>query len=384
MSGKECPQNRLWFLKKSLAFAVVLVVFFVAVSMPLAAQAGGCSEALSKLLSQVKGLRKQTWTPRDLNFANITRLDLSESSMNAIKGGAEYNYVVSDAEVFLSPHSEAAQFKDGEIAIARYGSGASETESRAVNESGTIAWNSDKQKFELKPTYSAKDFSDEERKVIEQQIGKGEKIETEGGNLLETRILKCRDIRAGQMGGKSFVIDPLVMSNVMTVLGIATSNPGRFTDSQNYDLLLNEFIGGNVNSAFKSTIGKNLVLGGASYPVRLASRYATGFVSSEGQKYIAKIILKDHSAQAGAQAGKSSEERARKMATFNQLWLIPSLVKSDWIDNTILKTLPDKAYQACLNSSPMSIVYSPRMIRFIEGWASTTIYFKLRKATIGE
>ena len=142
-------------------------------------------------------------------------------------------------------------------------------------------------------------------------------------------------------------------------------------------MLVADYVTTNEHTMIRSITGRYIMLNGMGYGKRMASRVGIGLGSTQVQGWTAGLSVKE-------KGGRSSSQRAEKITEFNRLWMMPSLVKSDALDKFVLTNLPEVAYDLCLKGSALRIFASPKMVRFAEGWLSTTIYFNLREWYTGE
>lgn len=272
---------------------------------------------------------------------------------------------------------EALDFNSEKMMIVQHTTESGEVLQIPVKEGGRIEYDQQKKVFRFLPEYEPMDLSEEEISLIRQSGEEsGEVITHSHEGVAKAKMMDCQKIYEAQRSGKSFIWDQFLTNNSLLTLSIATQKPGRFTDTANYDMLLMDYATGNEHTAIRSFSSRYIMMNNLGYGKRLATRVGVGLGSTQIQGWTSKFIVKDKD-------GQSSSDRADKVTKFNRIWMFPSLVKSDALDKFILKNLPEVAYDLCLKGSPLRIFASPKMIRFAEGWLSSTIYFTLRDKFTG-
>jgi len=247
-----------------------------------------------------------------------------------------------------------------------------------VKEAGRIEFLNSSKSFKLIPEYEPLDLAEEEIALIRASAEEsGEVVGHRLQGVARAKMMNCQKIFEAQKSGKSFIWDQFLTSNALLTLSIASHNKDRFFDVENYDILISDYVSTNQHTLIRSFTGRYMMLNGMGYGKRLAGRMGIGLGSTEIQGWTSQFILKDKD-------GKSGEEKAEQITAFNRLWLVPSLLKSDALDKFVLGQLPEISYNLCLKGSPLRIVASPKMIRFMEGWLSSTIYFTLREKYLAQ
>lgn len=248
-----------------------------------------------------------------------------------------------------------------------------------VKESGTVS-KSESGEILFRPQYSidaTKMDAEEALKKLEDSHAPGSRIARASTLANEqAQVLNCMDILAKRTAMSSGIFDRMIADNmVVTSAFLVTELAGakRMESVDGQQVILSDLIGTNINSVVSATLGSYLVSSNRSLPVSLLARTGTALGMIEVQRGVYKMVL-----------DKDAEERADKIALFDQLYFMARLPVSHYTDKFIMKRLPEMLYDSCRKGSKLSVFITPRSVRIMERYGMTIFYYGARSAIIGE
>lgn len=376
---------------------------------PVAASANECSKALTNLVRPNSRKLKELGigvfpTSRELKVLDRELIAADGKSLNSLTQNldAEMSYVIApDNRLYLVPgsidlstdHSWMAEvvLKDGR------------PWSFPIKEAGAIRFtrtdpNVAVGTFSLERSYGV-EISEEEINVFAKQVDDSISKDPALARRLKLRrpvssakVLKCSEVFAEGRSAKTFIGSKVLVSSTLLTGGILINHPERFDvllkgiglheedPSRNYDgdMLFADYTSTAVNSFFQAYVGYQISAKGIKFlESRIGSKVASSFMA-RGAASMGSVAL-----QSLIYASLTDND-AKGVGLYNIGYSVFSLAKSHYLDEFLYQKLPQVIYNACLVSPALKVVVGQNTVRFVEGFAATTLYLKGREVFVGE
>ncbi len=252
--------------------------------------------------------------------------------------------------------------------------------------------------FSLERAYGV-ELADDEIDTFARQVDEAIKSEPALAKRLRlkrpqasAKTLKCSEAFAEGRSAKQFIGSKVLVSSTLLTGGILINHPERFDvllkhvglhqedSSRDYDgdMLFADYSSTALNSFFQAYVG-----------YRISSR-GVKFLESRMKSKVASSLMARGAASMGSVALQSliyaslTDNNAKGVGLYNVGYSIFSIGKSHLLDNFLYQKLPQVIYNACLVSPALRIVVGQNTVRFVEGFASTSLYLKGREVFVGE
>jgi|GEM_PF-2132293 len=395
------PSLRVGLLSLSGAMAVL--------APPSAHAASECSEALTSLVKPQSRRLKELGigvfpTQRELKVLDRELIVADGKSLNALTRDldAEMSYVIApDNRLYLVP---------GEIDLDTDHSWMAEVVlengkpwSFPIKEAGALRFTRDDPKiavgsFSLERSYGV-EISNEEIDVFAKQVEDLIASDAALARRLKlkrpvssAKVLKCSEVFAQGRSAKTFIGSKVFVSSTMLTGGILINHPERFDvllkgiglhqedSSRDYDgdMLFADYGSTALNSFFQAYVGYQVSAKGIK------------FLESRMRSKVASSLMARGAASMGSVALQSliyaslTDNDAKGVGLYNVGYSVFSLAKSHYLDEFLYQKLPQVIYNACLVSPALKVVVGQNTVRFVEGFAATTLYLKGRDVFVGE
>jgi len=206
------------------------------------------------------------------------------------------------------------------------------------------------------------------------------------------KTIKCSEAFSQGRSAKQFIGSKVMVSSTLLTGGILINHPERFDvllkhiglhqedSSRDYDgdMLFADYSSTAVNSFFQAYVGYHISAKGVKF---LEKRIGSKVASS---------MLARASASMGSVALQSliyatvTDNDAKGVGYYNVGYSVFSVAKSHFLDNFLYQKLPQVIHNACLVNPALKIIVGQKTVRFVEGFASTTLYLKGRETLVGE
>jgi len=188
----------------------------------------------------------------------------------------------------------------------------------------------------------------------------------EGGS--EARVLECAKILDKNTQGRKFILDALFTQMGLTAGGIAITAPERFLNSSHLNVLAADFVSPLVNTTARSATSYFMLSRNQTALRRYAVRLGTVAGSAGVQTGVYELFDVPKSSGIGA---------------YTLGYSVLMIPKGDLVDRFVLQKLPRLLYDSCLKGSRLQVIYSPKMVRLVDGLVFTAIFLEGRKAIVG-
>lgn len=364
-----------------------LQVFFIAVALVSANLAhSGCLEdgvrqnalnviereqALSRAAAQTQGRVVTEKTPfQGTSFLHEAPTQkLGKTTLQQTKAGKEINYFI-DQDGGVHTFAKDSDFTPKNLFAVR-----AEGKIHQVQEVGRIRYDSKAKKYVLEADESYL------TPVQRQQSAKKMKdvVPENAASAAKQKMLTCLDILNKQNAGKGFVLDRLKAENLVTTSAIISTEllgAGRLQSQEGLEVVAADLIGGNLSTMAMAGVGKYLVVNNRGLGTAIGTRAVTSLGLIELQRGVYNAVLTDEDPKSNA--------RSQELSTFNQIHFLARLPINHWIDEGLVKKLPQYLFESCQKGAKLNVFWSPTSIRIYERYASAVIYYGARSAIIQE
>jgi hypothetical protein len=206
------------------------------------------------------------------------------------------------------------------------------------------------------------------------------------------QVMKCSEAFAEGRSAKQFIGSKVFVSSTMLTGGIIINHPERFDvllqhvglhdrqEGRDYDgdMLLADYSSTALNSFFQAYVGYHISAKGVKFlENRIGSKVASSLLA-RGAASMASVGLQS------LMYAALTDNDAKGVGLYNVGYSVVSIGKSHLLDNFMYQKLPKLIYEACLVNPALKIVVGQKTVRFVEGFASTTLYLKGREVFVGE
>ena len=205
-------------------------------------------------------------------------------------------------------------------------------------------------------------------------------------------VVKCTEAFADARSAKQFIGSRVFVSSTMLTGGILINHPERFDvllkgvglheqeQGRNYDgdMLFADYGSTALNSFFQAYVGYHISSKGVKFlESRIGSKVASSLIA-RGAASMGSVALQS------VMYAAMTDNDAKSVGLYNVGYSVFSVGKSHLLDNFMYQKLPKLIHNACLVNPALKIVVGQKTIRFVEGFAATTIYLKGREIFVGE
>ncbi|MBL7715043.1 MAG: hypothetical protein JNL01_06205 [Bdellovibrionales bacterium] len=294
---------------------------------------------------------------------------LDKAALQKTKTGNEVRYFI-DQDGGIHTFAHDSQFNpEGLFAIR------SEGKIHQVQEVGRLRYNSQQKKYVMEADESY--LKPVERKAAAKQSK--DLVPDNAASAAKQKMLSCLDILNKQNAGKNFVLDRLKAENLVTTSAIVSTEllgAGRLQSREGLEVVAADLIGGNLSSIAMAGVGKYLVVNNRGLGTAIGTRAVTSLGLIELQRNVYNAVLTDEDPK--------NNSRSQDLSTFNQVHFALRLPINHWLDEALVKKLPQYLFESCQKGAKLSVFWSPTSVRIYERYASAVIYYGARSAVLQE
>jgi len=309
----------------------------------------------------------------DLKPKRLELRPFNRSILNDLENGIPYSYYVDTLDQIHFVKGEGVIQGAEDFLTLQSTKGKS---SFVIKEAGTFRLDREQKVYLFDPK-KGWDLSPDETKEIMAAIKKenpGITFKRKANPMMDrAKTLSCIEILSAAQGGKSFVWDNLVSSNIVSMAGVVTqelSGNHLITDPEKRKLMYADLIASNVSTLITSPIVKRMIVSNSNVVKDFATRTATDFATN----IAIKKPIYDYMTGNTSKQDKEKASMGKKLIPYDTGFGVVRFFPKRALDRALMNQIPQLMVSACMHGNELAARVGPKMIRIADRYTWGIIY----------